>query len=78
MQLHPIGQVTTAALLRLDCCTAACPASHHAYPALSAMKCIESWSFSLMNVLAGWLPNAAQSVAALAVAFNLYGILFMG
>lgn len=42
------------------------------------MKCIESWSFSLMNILAGWLPGAAQSVAAIAVAFNLYGILFMG
>lgn len=42
------------------------------------MKCIESWSFSLMNVLAGWLPGAAQSVAAISVAFNLYGILFMG
>ena len=31
-----------------------------------------------MNVLAGWLPGAAQSVAAIAVAFNLYGIRFMG
>lgn len=37
------------------------------------MKCVESWSFSLMNVLAGWLPGAAQAVAALSVAFNLYG-----
>ena len=78
LQLRPIGQETTAALLKLDCCTSACSASHHAYSALLAMKCIESWSFSLMNVLAGWLPNAAQSVAALAVAFNLYGILLMG
>lgn len=39
----------------------------------AAMKCVESWSFSLMNVLAGWLPGAAQAVAALSVAFNLYG-----
>ena len=31
-----------------------------------------------MNVLAGWLPGAAQSVAAISVAFSLYGILFMG
>ncbi len=31
-----------------------------------------------MNVLAGWLPGAAQAVAAISVAFNLYGILFMG
>ena len=31
-----------------------------------------------MNVLAGWLPGAAQAVSAIAVAFNLYGILFMG
>ncbi|PSC71055.1 MATE efflux family isoform A [Micractinium conductrix] len=46
--------------------------------ASAAMKCIESWSFSLMNILSGWLPNAAQSVAAISVAFNLYGILFMG
>lgn len=46
--------------------------------ASAAMKCVESWSFSLMNVLAGWLPGAAQAVAALSVAFNLYGILFMG
>ncbi|KAI7842583.1 hypothetical protein COHA_003687 [Chlorella ohadii] len=46
--------------------------------ASAAMKCIESWSFSLMNVLAGWLPGAAQAVAAISVAFNLYGILFMG
>jgi MATE family multidrug resistance protein len=42
------------------------------------MKCVESWSFSLMNILAGWLPGAAQAVAAISVAFNLYGILFMG
>jgi len=42
------------------------------------MKCIESWSFSLMTLLAGWLPGAAQAVAAISVAFNLYGILFMG
>lgn len=26
-----------------------------------------------MNILAGWLPHAAASVAALSVAFNLYG-----
>ena len=29
------------------------------------MKCVESYSFSLMNVMAGFLPGAAQSVAAL-------------
>ena len=41
------------------------------------MKCVESYSFSLMNVMAGFLPGAAQSVAALSVAFSLYGVLFM-
>ncbi|KAL4857142.1 Protein DETOXIFICATION 15 [Chlorella vulgaris] len=44
--------------------------------ASAAMKCVESWAFSLMGVLAGWLPGAAQAVAAISVAFNLYGDAF--
>lgn len=52
--------------------TVRCPPAACSGPA-AAMKCIESWSFSLMNILSGWLPNAAQSVAAISVAFNLYG-----
>lgn len=37
------------------------------------MRAIESWSLSLCSVAAGWLPNPAQSLAAMAVAFSIYG-----
>ena len=39
----------------------------------AAMKCIESWSFSLCTLLAGWLPDPDSAVAAIGVAFNVSG-----
>jgi multidrug resistance protein, MATE family len=45
--------------------------------ASAAMKCIESWSFSICTIAAGFLPDATESVAAIGLAFNLYGILYM-
>ncbi|PRW60882.1 MATE efflux family [Chlorella sorokiniana] len=39
-----------------------------------AMRAIESWSLSLCSVAAGWLPNPEASLAAMAVAFSLYGM----
>eukprot|EP00887_Chlorella_sp_A99_P006737 scaffold3.g6737.t1 len=50
--------------------------AHLAY-ASAAMRCIESWSFSICTVASGFLPNAEAAVAAISVAFNLYGVLFM-
>ncbi|KAK9815228.1 hypothetical protein WJX72_000308 [[Myrmecia] bisecta] len=52
------------------------PFARLAYPSC-LMKCVESWSFSLMTLVAGLLPDPDSAVAAIAVAFNLYGILFM-
>lgn len=42
-----------------------------------AMRAIESWSLSLCSIAAGWLPDPAQSLAAMAVAFSVYGTLNM-
>lgn len=42
------------------------------------MRCAESWAFSVMTVLAGLLPDPETSVSAVSVAFNVYGILYMG
>ncbi|KAK9842256.1 hypothetical protein WJX81_002908 [Elliptochloris bilobata] len=47
-----------------------------AYPACF-MKCIESWTFSGMLLVAGLLPDATVAVAAISVAFNCYGLLYM-
>ena len=47
-----------------------------AYPS-AAMKCIESYSFSLCTVAAGLLPDPRNSISAIGVAFNVYGVLYM-
>lgn len=47
-----------------------------AYPACF-MKCIESWTFSGMLLVAGLLPQATIAVAAISVSFNCYGLLYM-
>lgn len=47
-----------------------------AYPACF-MKCIESWTFSGMLLVAGLLPQATIAVAAISVSFNCYGLLYI-
>lgn len=47
-----------------------------AYPACF-MKCIETWTFSGMLLVAGLLPQATIAVAAISVSFNCYGLLYM-
>ena len=47
-----------------------------AYPAC-VMKCIESWTFSGVLLVAGLLPGATVAVAAISVSFNCYGLLYM-
>jgi MATE family multidrug resistance protein len=47
-----------------------------AYPAC-VMKCLESWTFSGVLLIAGLLPDATVSVAAISVSFNCYGLLYM-
>lgn len=48
-----------------------------AYPSC-LMRCAESWGFSLMTLAAGMLPDPSTCVAAISVAFNVYGCLYMG
>ena len=40
-------------------------------------QCAESWAFTLMTIVASLLPNAEVAVAAIGVAYNVYGILFI-
>eukprot|EP00892_Ulva_mutabilis_P009491 jgi/Ulvmu1/6914/UM031_0121.1 len=47
-----------------------------AYPA-ALMRCMESFCYSGMTVIAGLLPAGATAVSAIGVAFNIYGVLFM-
>jgi hypothetical protein len=47
-----------------------------AYPAC-VMKCLESWTFSGVLLIAGLLPDATVAVAAISVSFNCYGLLYM-
>eukprot|EP00798_Chlamydomonas_sp_ICE-L_P007796 gene7796-990_t len=46
------------------------------YPACF-MKCAESWAFTLMTLVACLLPDPSVAVAAVGVAFNVYGMLYM-
>ena len=41
------------------------------------MKCMEAWAFGSMELWAGKLPDPASAVAAVGVAFSVYGFLFM-
>jgi hypothetical protein len=41
--------------------------------ASAAMKCVESWSFSLCTVVAGWLPDPHSAVAAIAGKGRIFG-----
>ena len=44
----------------------------------AAMGCLENWAFSSMELFAGRLPDPTAAVAAVGVAFSIYGFLFMG
>ena len=41
------------------------------------MKCVEAWAFGSLELWAGKLPNPSSAVAAVGVAFSVYGFLFM-
>ena len=41
------------------------------------MKCAESWAFTIMTLTASMLPNPDVAVAAIGLAYNVYGILFI-
>lgn len=47
-----------------------------AYPA-AAMKCAESWAFTLMTLAASLLPDPCTATAAVGVSYNVYGVLFI-
>jgi MATE family multidrug resistance protein len=57
----------------MRCCTAALQV---ALPS-SAMICLDWWTFELLTLLAGWLPDAQTAVGAMGVCFGLHVMVFL-
>jgi len=49
---------------------------HHALPSV-VMICAEWWSFEMLIVMSGWLPNAQTAVAVMGILLNIGGMIWM-
>lgn len=41
------------------------------------MICLDWWTFELLTLLAGWLPDAQTAVGAMGVCFGLHVMVFL-